>query len=89
LEVAHTAAGDRQWVAPQSLQVYPQFRQIDAYWLNGATGQITRYTTQYDCTHRQFRDVRVNLQPGSLTWLDLPGDPLNTATLNYVCELLG
>lgn len=89
LEVAQTATGDRQWVAPRSLQVHPQFRQIDAYWLNAATGQITRYTSQYNCTSQQFRDVRINLQPGNLTWQDLPADPLNTATWNYVCGRQG
>lgn len=87
LEVAHTPSGDRQWVAPNSLQIRPDLRQIDAYWLNATTGAITRYTTQYNCSSHQFRDVRVNLQPGDLTWQELPGDPLNTATRNYVCGL--
>lgn len=45
------------------------------------------YLTEYDCQHRLFRDMQRNGQPLEPQWFGVEGDPLNGATLDYVCAL--
>ena len=48
----------------------------------------TRYITDYDCPKRWFRDVRYNGETNHTAWLPVDPDPLNAATMEYVCSLL-
>jgi len=52
------------------------------------TAKQTTYVTEYDCQKRQFRDVQYNDSRGSSEWFPVDSDPLNAATMDYLCTLI-
>ena len=48
----------------------------------------TSYVTEYDCQKRLFRDVLYNGSQGSMKWFPADPDPLNAATMDYLCSLM-
>jgi hypothetical protein len=54
---------------------------------SGAAKQ-TAYVTEYDCQKRQFRDVQYDGSGGSAEWFPVDPDPLNAATMDYLCNLI-
>jgi hypothetical protein len=62
---------------------------VGSYYVDSRSGtpQRTTYLTDYDCSRRRFRDVAFNGPVGSHEWMPVDPDPLNTATMEYVCAI--
>lgn len=52
------------------------------------TLQRTAYLTEYNCRTRTFRDLQRNGRIAQLRWYPVDPDPLNAATLDYVCAVI-
>lgn len=90
--VAETAQGQQQQlidldsIEPLSLgQVRVASLYLDR---RSGTLQQTTYVTEYDCQKRRFRDLLYNGSKGSMKWFPADPDPLNAATMDYLCSLI-
>ncbi len=63
---------------------------VGSYYVDRRSGQPQRtdYLTEYDCDRRRFRDVEFNGPVGSDRWMPVDPDPLNSAAMEYVCEIV-
>lgn len=63
---------------------------VGSYYVDRRSGQPQRtdYLTEYDCDRRRFRDVEFNGPVGSDRWMPVDPDPLNSAAMEYVCEII-
>lgn len=63
--------------------------QARSYYVDQRSGtpQRTTYLTEYDCLGRRFRDVVYDGPVGQATWQPVDPDPLNTAAMDYACNL--
>lgn len=61
-----------------------------SYYVDRRSGQPqrTNYLTEYDCDRRRFRDVEFNGPVGRDRWMPVDPDPLNSAAMEYVCEII-
>ncbi|MGF1517778.1 MAG: hypothetical protein ACFCVB_08250 [Nodosilinea sp.] len=84
------ASQQRQFVDLDSIKALDQGHvRVNSYYVDSRSGQPQRtdYVTEYDCDRRRFRDVEYNGPVGSSKWMPVAPDPLNSAAMEYVCEL--
>ncbi|MBD1872441.1 hypothetical protein H6F75_03005 [Nodosilinea sp. FACHB-131] len=63
---------------------------VGSYYVDRRSGQPQRtdYLTEYDCDRRRFRDVEFSGPVGSSGWMPVDPDPLNSAAMEYACEIV-
>lgn len=80
----------QQYVDLDSLRGRGSIWTVDSYFTEQTSqGQWTRadYVTKYDCDRHLYKDIAPDGTEAD-TWGDALADPLNRATMDYVCEHL-
>jgi len=93
--VGEAGQGQQQYVDLDSVVTLGPTIQVRSLYISrptdapapATTSTEVLYLTEYDCQRRLFRDVQRNGQPLEPQWFGVQGDPLNGATLDYVCAL--
>ncbi|MEO0801573.1 MAG: hypothetical protein AAFY57_04780 [Cyanobacteria bacterium J06642_2] len=78
-----------QYVDLESVRASPSLRRVASYFTDARSPDIQRtdYTTLYDCKRGVFKDLSENGKQVYAKWHAPTDDPLNLATMNYVCAL--